>query len=153
MFNINTRNKSCLYNIIKFPWSFCQGKTSKIYKNLYSLKQFIPPCICQIITQIMSKDYRSIKTLIREYKLYKLHCLLFLFFIQACQWDPRDRTGAGSNAGNITNFTRNCAGQSVIFSRDSKETFSLIFVSHKKRYIRKTSNSQKQHLRMFSLKT
>ena len=31
-------------------------------------------------------------------------------------------------AGNITNFTKNRAGKSFIFSQDSKETCSLIFV-------------------------
>ena len=32
-------------------------------------------------------------------------------------------------AGNITNFTENCASKSFFFSQNSKETYSLIFVS------------------------
>ena len=36
--------------------------------------------------------------------------------------------------GNITNFTENRASKSFVFSQDSKETCSLIFVSYKKVY-------------------
>ena len=32
-------------------------------------------------------------------------------------------------AGNITNFSKNCAGKSFFFSQDLKKTCSLIFVS------------------------
>ena len=34
-----------------------------------------------------------------------------------------------NRTGNITNFTKNCAGKSFIFSHNSKEACSLIFVS------------------------
>ena len=39
-------------------------------------------------------------------------------------------------AGNLTNFTENRPGKSFFFSQDSSEICSLIFVCHKKRYIR-----------------
>ena len=38
-------------------------------------------------------------------------------------------TRAFDHTGNITNFTENCASNSLFFSQDSKETCSLIFVS------------------------
>ena len=37
--------------------------------------------------------------------------------------------GAIDPAGNITNFSENCAGKSFFFSQDSKKSCSLIFVS------------------------
>ena len=42
--------------------------------------------------------------------------------IQSCQWDPHDRAGAGKHAGNVTNFTENCAGKRFFFSEGSRET-------------------------------
>ena len=42
-------------------------------------------------------------------------------------------TSAIDRAGSTTNFTENCASKSFFFSRNSKETCSLIFVSVIKR--------------------
>ena len=79
-------------------------------------------------------------------------------YLQACQWGLHDRARGDRHAGKSicqrdwsrkqhNNFYRKSRRQKFLFSQDSKETCSLIFVCHKKRYFRKTSHSLKGIIR------